>query len=386
MSKQPIPLYSEKNLTALADSALDGQIADYARKIDHVLAERQKALDSVADCERNAVLAAWQLGNCLEEKKRRLPYGHFTDWCLAFSARTGVSGRSLRDYMRLARHFGSAANLRPSIRESLRSIPSEPSTPTRHFGSAANLRPSIRESLRSIPSEPSTPRRDPTTQERAIEAPETSEPRPVVQETALAGSEPRSVDESEPATAPTGDPVTHSVAKAQPHVVRGDSDVEWYTSATIIDAARAVMGGIDLDPASCAHAQAAVRASRYFDAAANGLVQEWAGRVWLNLPYARGLVNEFVNKIVASPAVTHAIVLANNATETQWGAVLLQASAAVCFPTGRVHFDQGDSLSTGAPVQGQMLVGMGPELDRNAFIERFGMFGPVFIRPQGDTT
>ena len=357
MSNQPIPLHSEKYLTTLADSALDGQIDDYTRKIDHVLAERQKALDSVADCERNAVLVGWRLGKCLEEKKRRLPYGHFTDWCLVCSLRTGVSMRSLRDYMRLARHFGSAANLCPSIRES----------------------------LRSIPLEPSTPRRDPTTQERAIEAPETSEPRAVVHEMALAGSEPRTVHESEPAAAPTGDPVTHSVAKAQPHVARGDSDVEWYTSATIIEAARAVMGGIDLDPASCAHAQAAVRASRYFDAATNGLLQEWAGRVWLNLPYARGLVDEFVDKLLASPAVTQAIVLANNATETQWGAALLQASAAVCFPTGRVHFDRGDSLSTGAPVQGQMLVGMGPELDRNVFIKRFGMLGPAFIRPQRDT-
>ena len=89
MSKQPIPLHSKKNLTALPDSALDGQIDDYARKIDHVLAERQKALDSVADCERNAVLAAWQLGERLEEKKRRLPHGHFTDWYLAFLRANG---------------------------------------------------------------------------------------------------------------------------------------------------------------------------------------------------------------------------------------------------------------------------------------------------------
>ena len=369
MSKQPIPLHSERNLTGLADDALDGQIDDHARKIDRALVERQEALDAVADCEQRAVLAAWQLGKCLVEKKRRLPHGHFSDWCLAFAAQTGVSGRSLRDYMRLARHFGSAANLCPSIRES----------------------------LRSIPSEPSEPKRDPTAQEHAIpaavvsldahrEAPKPADLRPVVHETALAAGEPRSVHESEPASAPTGDPVTHSAAKARPHVARGDSDVEWYTLATIIEAARAVMGSIDLDPASCAQAQETVQAARNFTVEDHSLEQEWSGTVWMNVAYARGVVAMFVDKLLESSEVTQAVVLTDNATETHWGAVLLQASASVCFPTGRVHFDRGDGLSASAPVQGQILVGMGPELDRNAFVERFGALGPVFIRPQGDAT
>ena len=369
MSKQPIPLHSEKDLTALADHALDGQIDDQARKIDRALAERREALDAVADCEQRAVLAAWQLGKCLVEKKRRLPHGHFTDWSQAFAARTGVSGRSLRDYMKLARNFGSAANLHPSIRKS----------------------------LRSIPSEPSEPRRESTTRERAIpvpvvsldahrEAPKPADLRPVVHETALAAGEPQSVHESEPASAPTGDPVTHSAAKVQPHVARGDSELEWYTPATIIEAARAVMGGIDLDPASCAQTQGTVRAARYFTVEDDGLAQEWSGKVWMNPPYARGLVDKFVNKLLASSAVTQAIVLTNNATETQWAAALLQASAAVCFPIERVRFDRSDGPSTGVPLQGQMLVGMGSELDRNAFAERFGALGPVFIQFRGDTT
>lgn len=356
MSKQPIPLHSERNLIGLADDALDGQIDDHAMKIDRALVERQEALDAVADCEQRAVLAAWQLGKCLVEKKRRLPHGHFTDWCLAFAARTGMSGRSLRDYMRLARHFGSAAKLHPSIRKS----------------------------LMSIPLEPSEPRREPTPQERAIEAPETSEPRPVVHETEFGKAEPRSAQVVVPLhPVPVGS-ATNPTTRVQQHVARGDSDIEWYTSATVIEAARAVMGGIDLDPASCAQAQETVQAARYFDATTNGLVQEWAGRVWLNPPYARGLVDKFVDKLLASPAVTQAVVLANNATETQWGAALLRASSAACFPTGRVHFELGDGSSTGAPVQGQMLVGLGAELDRNVFRARFSALGSVFIRLHGD--
>ena len=369
MSKQPIPLHSERNLTGLADDALDGQIDDHARKIDRALVERKEALDSVADCERRAVLAAWQLGKCLVEKKRRLPHGHFTDWCLAFAAQTGGSGRSLRDYMRLAQHFGSAANLRLSIRKSLMSIPPEPSEPRRE--------PAARE--RTIPATV-------VSLDAHREAPKPADLRPVVHETALGTGEPRSVHGSEPVSAPTGDPVTRSPAKARPHVAHGDSDVELYTPATIIEAARAVMGGIDLDPASCAQAQGTVQAARYFTVEDDGSAQEWSGKVWMNLPYAHCLVEKFVNKLLASSAVTQAVVLTNNATETQWGAALLQASAAVCFPTERVRFDRSDGPSTGVPLQGQMLVGMGSELDRNAFTKRFGALGPIFIQFRGDTT
>jgi len=42
-----------------------------------------------------------------------------------------------------------------------------------------------------------------------------------------------------------------------------DSD-EWYTPAWVIDAARAVLGQIDLDPASCARAQDVVKAGHYW--------------------------------------------------------------------------------------------------------------------------
>jgi hypothetical protein len=57
---------------------------------------------------------------------------------------------------------------------------------------------------------------------------------------------------------------------------------EWFTPAKYIAAARAVLGGIDLDPASNAIAQATVRAGRYYSKDDDGLAQPWHGRVWLN--------------------------------------------------------------------------------------------------------
>ena len=48
------------------------------------------------------------------------------------------------------------------------------------------------------------------------------------------------------------------------HVGPNSGVPEWYTPAELIDAARDVLGGIDLDPASSAIANETVKAERYF--------------------------------------------------------------------------------------------------------------------------
>ena len=161
----------------------------------------------------------------------------------------------------------------------------------------------------------------------------------------------------------------------QPHVAHNSGETEWYTPAEIIEAARAVMGGIDLDPASCANANATVKATTWWSTEDDGLKQVWQGRVWLNPPYVAKLIDAFINKLCASD-IEQAIVLTNNATDTQWASSLLGMGNCFCFPTGRVRF-----LGLNDKEQGQMIVGV--DVDPSKFTEHFAPFGPILLTMAG---
>jgi phage N-6-adenine-methyltransferase len=139
------------------------------------------------------------------------------------------------------------------------------------------------------------------------------------------------------------------------HVVNNSGDNEWYTPQHIIDKVYQVMGGIDLDPASHADANAIIKAETFFTGEDNSLNRDWNGRVFMNPPYAQPLVGEFCAKLteeVRAGDVTEAIVLVNNATETQWFQDMAIEANAVCFPRGRVKFWHPRKIS--APLQPQV--------------------------------
>lgn len=61
--------------------------------------------------------------------------------------------------------------------------------------------------------------------------------------------------------------------------------VEHFTPHDVVEAARELMGGIDLDPASCAAANKYIRATTFYTQRRNGLKRRpWSGRVFLNPP------------------------------------------------------------------------------------------------------
>ena len=70
-----------------------------------------------------------------------------------------------------------------------------------------------------------------------------------------------------------------------PEALHSASTSSWYTPAAIVEAARLALGGtIDLDPASCATANATVQARGFYGEAQDGLAQRWNGAVFVNPP------------------------------------------------------------------------------------------------------
>jgi len=146
----------------------------------------------------------------------------------------------------------------------------------------------------------------------------------------------------------------------------GTGEVELYTPARYIEAARAVLGEIDLDPASNDIAQKTVKASKYFTVKTDGLKRQWKGRVWLNPPYHRDLLPAFVDKMVAevdAKRVTAAIMLTNNCTDTEWFGMALSSCAAVCFTKGRIKFERPNGKKV-LPTQGQTFFYFGGDVER----------------------
>jgi hypothetical protein len=145
----------------------------------------------------------------------------------------------------------------------------------------------------------------------------------------------------------------------------GTGEFERYTPPKYIEAARTVLGEIDLDPASCKLAQRTVQAARYFTFKDDGLTREWRGRIWLNPPYHRDLGPKFVDKLIAERVaghVTAAIMLTNNCTDASWFSKASHASAAICFSSGRVNFLREDGVTPLFPTQGQAFFYFGDDV------------------------
>ena len=163
---------------------------------------------------------------------------------------------------------------------------------------------------------------------------------------------------------------------SKPFVAQNSGNNEWYTPPAIIEAAREVLNGFDLDPASSEIANATVQAPLFYTAEMDGLAQDWPiGRIWCNPPYATGLIGKFATRLAAEfRRGSTGIVLTNNATETAWFQELAGVSSAICFPLSRVRFLRPEG-EAGAPLQGQAIFYSGPDTD--AFAARFAAFGIV---------
>jgi ParB family transcriptional regulator, chromosome partitioning protein len=157
--------------------------------------------------------------------------------------------------------------------------------------------------------------------------------------------------------------------------LKSKESVDWYSLPEHIEAARSVMGSIELDPASCVLANRTVKAARYLTIEDDGLAQSWhAASIWLNPPYC-GEQARWVNKLVAEyedGSVEQAILLVNAATETAWFQQLYRYT--ICFVRGRIHFKSPNG-GKDWPVFGSAFIYFGK--DDTRFVRTFSRFGAI---------
>ena len=156
--------------------------------------------------------------------------------------------------------------------------------------------------------------------------------------------------------------------------------VEWYTPKKYVEAARKVMGEIELDPASSSQANRIVQAKLFYDQTHDGFTKTWKARtVWLNPPYCKSgntsnqamwtakLLREY-----KAGNVNEAIVLVTSATDTTWFHRLYQFP--MCFVKGRIQFTTPTGKQGGA-TKGSIFVYLGKQQER--FRQVFARFGVV---------
>ncbi len=201
-------------------------------------------------------------------------------------------------------------------------------------------------------------------------------------------------------------PITKEPVKKGAHqqINQNSGNFEYYTPGQFTDAAREVMGGIDLDPASSYIANQRIKAKKIFTKEDSGLMNIWNGRVWMNHPFSKGEKKchknrgrckkqtckdrgyhididlpgntQWIKRIIAEYEkghVTEAIMICYASTSETWFKPLL--SYIQCFIAGRVdYYDPEGNQIKGCP-KGSVITYLGKNTEK--FKKEFLQFGDV---------
>ena len=143
------------------------------------------------------------------------------------------------------------------------------------------------------------------------------------------------------------------------------SSDEWYTPKEILDA----LGKFDLDP--CAPIRPLwPTAEVMYDQNIDGLSQIWEGRVWLNPPYSRPLIELFVRKLAEHG--NGIALLFNRCDSKMFQDVIFPKATGMKFLRHRIRFYRPDGTRGDSPGCGSLLLAFGEdnaEILRNCAIE-----------------
>ena len=155
--------------------------------------------------------------------------------------------------------------------------------------------------------------------------------------------------------------------------------VEYYTPVEIIEAARRVLGEIDLDPASSIAANKTVRAKVFYKKEDDGLSKNWNGRVWMNHPFGRNENRKWISKLeieFTSGRVSEALCITFASTSEKWFLPLLERPQALL--TKRTNFLDINGNVIGGATKGCVVTYFGLKI--NKFEEEFNQLAIVKIR------
>ena len=127
---------------------------------------------------------------------------------------------------------------------------------------------------------------------------------------------------------------------------------EWYTPKEIIDA----LGKFDLDPCAPVHPLWKT-ADVMYNKDNDGLCQEWFGRVWLNPPYSKPLMWQFVERL--SEHGNGIALLFNRCDSNKFQDIIFERATAMKFLRNRIKFFRPDGTRGDSPGCGSILIAFG---------------------------
>lgn len=195
--------------------------------------------------------------------------------------------------------------------------------------------------------------------------------------------------------------------KSNAQLINQDSgNFEYYSPIGYTEAARMLMGEIDLDPASSDYANVRVKALNYFTKKDDGLKQKWFGRVWMNHPFSKGenkcpddhskckkkvciergfhidqdqpSNHDWISKLIdeyKNGDVTEAVIITFASTSEGWFRPLLKFPQ--MYPNGRVNYFDQSGKKVGSVTKGSVVTYLGSNLDK--FKECFSKFGVIKV-------
>ena len=127
---------------------------------------------------------------------------------------------------------------------------------------------------------------------------------------------------------------------------------EWYTPKEVLE----TLGKFDLDPCAPVHPLWRT-ADVMYDKNIDGLSQKWEGRVWLNPPYSRPLIELFVRRLAEHG--NGIALLFNRCDSKMFQDVIFKKATAMKFLRHRIRFYRPDGSRGDSPGCGSILIAFG---------------------------